>query len=161
MFYFTTERPVMALKEIGPAVFNGGFSTFLAFVLLANSNSYGFSLFFRVSIWASFQKKFLNLILSFFWLFHFSSDWASIFNFDLLNVVFNKNYVHSFALIWWCLIGYSFIYFTPSVTGVFHGGSVWAFPWISVPPCGAELVGTWALPHVLCPHVTTATDRDG
>lgn len=42
------ERPVMALKEIGPAVFNGGFSTFLAFVLLANSNSYGFSLFFRV-----------------------------------------------------------------------------------------------------------------
>ncbi|XP_078317578.1 patched domain-containing protein 3-like isoform X2 [Crassostrea virginica] len=42
------ERPVMALKEIGPAVFNGGFSTFLAFVLLANSNSYGFALFFRV-----------------------------------------------------------------------------------------------------------------
>lgn len=42
------ERPIMALKEIGPAVFNGGFSTFLAFVLLANSNSYGFSLFFRV-----------------------------------------------------------------------------------------------------------------
>ncbi|XP_048761748.2 protein patched homolog 1-like isoform X1 [Ostrea edulis] len=42
------ERPVMALTEIGPAVFNGGFSTFLAFVLLANSNSYGFSLFFRV-----------------------------------------------------------------------------------------------------------------
>lgn len=64
-------------------------------------------------------------------------------------------------MIWWCLIGYSFIYFTPSVTGVFHGGSVWAFPWISVPPCGAELVGTRALPHVLCPHVTTATDRDG
>ncbi|XP_062571454.1 protein patched homolog 1-like isoform X2 [Saccostrea cucullata] len=42
------ERPVMALTEIGPAVFNGGFSTFLAFVLLANSNSYGFSLFFKV-----------------------------------------------------------------------------------------------------------------
>lgn len=53
------------------------------------------------------------------------------------------------------------LYFTSSVTGVFHGGSVWAFPWISVPPCGAELVGTRALPHVLCPHVTTATDRDG
>lgn len=42
----------MALKEIGPAVFNGGFSTFLAFVLLANSNSYGFALFFRVSIYS-------------------------------------------------------------------------------------------------------------
>lgn len=64
---------------------------------------------------------------------------------------------------WLFYIFYSIyiLYFTPSVTGVFHGGSVWAFPWISVPPCGAELVGTRALPHILCPHVTTATDRDG
>ena len=34
---------------IGPAVFSGGFSTFLAFLLLVKSSSYGFVLFFRVS----------------------------------------------------------------------------------------------------------------
>ncbi|XP_025110029.1 patched domain-containing protein 3-like [Pomacea canaliculata] len=43
-----TERTVATLTKIGPAVFNGGFSTFLAFVLLANSSSYGFVVFFRV-----------------------------------------------------------------------------------------------------------------
>ena len=42
-------RAVKTLKNIGPAVFNGGFSTFLAFVLLVDSTSYGFVLFFRVS----------------------------------------------------------------------------------------------------------------
>ncbi|XP_021370704.1 patched domain-containing protein 3-like isoform X1 [Mizuhopecten yessoensis] len=42
------ERVVSTLKKIGPAVFSGGFSTFLAFLLLCNSYSYGFSLFFRV-----------------------------------------------------------------------------------------------------------------
>lgn len=51
----------MALKEIGPAVFNGGFSTFLAFVLLANSNSYGFALFFRVSIHLILQSEYTQL----------------------------------------------------------------------------------------------------
>ncbi|ESO88138.1 hypothetical protein LOTGIDRAFT_165877 [Lottia gigantea] len=43
-----SERSTYTLKTIGPAVFNGGFSTLLAFVLLANSSSYGFALFFRV-----------------------------------------------------------------------------------------------------------------
>ncbi|KAJ8305936.1 hypothetical protein KUTeg_016481 [Tegillarca granosa] len=42
------ERSIKTLEQIGPAVFNGGFSTLLAFVLLSNSYSYGFSLFFRV-----------------------------------------------------------------------------------------------------------------
>ena len=37
-----------ALADIGPAVFNGGFSTFLAFILLANSKSHVFSTFFKV-----------------------------------------------------------------------------------------------------------------
>ena len=45
---FCAERMVATLRNIGPAVFNGGFSTFLAFVLLANSSSYGFVVFFRV-----------------------------------------------------------------------------------------------------------------
>jgi len=42
------ERAASALSEIGPAVFNGGFSTFLAFVLLAASVSYVFKTFFKV-----------------------------------------------------------------------------------------------------------------
>ena len=39
-----------ALSDIGPAVLNGGFSTFLAFVLLAGSRSHVFSVFFKVGI---------------------------------------------------------------------------------------------------------------
>ncbi|XP_060591012.1 patched domain-containing protein 3-like [Ruditapes philippinarum] len=42
------ERAKATLFSIGPAVLNGGVSTFLAFVLLANSKSYGFVMFFRV-----------------------------------------------------------------------------------------------------------------
>jgi len=42
------ERVKKALADIGPAVFNGGFSTFLAFVLLANSRSHVFATFFKV-----------------------------------------------------------------------------------------------------------------
>ncbi|XP_052280398.1 protein patched homolog 3-like isoform X3 [Dreissena polymorpha] len=42
------ERARATLASIGPAVLYGGLSTFLAFVLLANSRSYGFILFFRV-----------------------------------------------------------------------------------------------------------------
>ena len=33
---------------MGPAVFNGGFSTFLAFILVAFSDSYVFTTFFKV-----------------------------------------------------------------------------------------------------------------
>merc|ERR1712233_126436 len=42
------ERVKKALAEIGPAVFNGGFSTFLAFVLLAGSKSHVFMTFFKI-----------------------------------------------------------------------------------------------------------------
>ena len=41
-------RVVNTLTNIGPAVFNGGFSTFLAFVLLATSRSHVFSSFFKI-----------------------------------------------------------------------------------------------------------------
>merc|ERR1719312_2011775 len=41
-------RAQTALSEIGPAVFNGGFSTFLAFILLAGSKSHVFSSFFKI-----------------------------------------------------------------------------------------------------------------
>jgi len=42
------QRVKKALIEIGPAVLNGGFSTFLAFVLLAGSKSHVFSTFFKI-----------------------------------------------------------------------------------------------------------------
>lgn len=42
------ERVVSTLQNIGPAVFNGGFSTFLAFILLAGSKSHVFSSFFKI-----------------------------------------------------------------------------------------------------------------
>ena len=42
------ERVVATLQNIGPAVFNGGFSTFLAFILLAGSRSHVFSSFFKI-----------------------------------------------------------------------------------------------------------------
>ena len=43
------ERTVLTVQNIGPAVLNGGFSTFLALALLATSKSHVFSSFFKVS----------------------------------------------------------------------------------------------------------------
>jgi hypothetical protein len=43
------ERARRSLRNIGPAVLNGGFSTFLAFVLLAGSKSHVFLTFYKVS----------------------------------------------------------------------------------------------------------------
>ncbi|KAJ7386391.1 Patched domain-containing protein 3 [Desmophyllum pertusum] len=42
------DRARATLRDIGPAVWNGGLSTFLAIVLLAFSNSYVFKTFFKV-----------------------------------------------------------------------------------------------------------------
>jgi len=42
------QRVKSSLADIGPAVLNGGFSTFLAFVLLAGSKSHVFSSFFKI-----------------------------------------------------------------------------------------------------------------
>ena len=42
------ERMRATVQNIGPAVFNGGFSTFLAFILLAGSRSHVFSSFFKI-----------------------------------------------------------------------------------------------------------------
>ena len=46
-----SQRSIMALQNVGPAVLNGGVSTFLAMVLLAASKSYVFTVFFKVSIY--------------------------------------------------------------------------------------------------------------
>ncbi|PBC29212.1 Patched domain-containing protein [Apis cerana cerana] len=42
------ERAIETLSIIGPAVFNGGLSTFLAFVLLGSSDAYLFNTFFKL-----------------------------------------------------------------------------------------------------------------
>lgn len=42
------ERSGKALSRMGPAVLNGGFSTFLSFILLADSNSHVFETFFKI-----------------------------------------------------------------------------------------------------------------
>ena len=47
------ERTVLTVQNIGPAVLNGGFSTFLALALLATSKSHVFSSFFKVSVEAA------------------------------------------------------------------------------------------------------------
>ena len=44
------KRTWVLRTEIGPAVLNGGISTFLAFILLAKSDSHVFMTFFKVSI---------------------------------------------------------------------------------------------------------------
>lgn len=44
-----TQRAAKTLKEMGAAVFNGGFSTFLAFVMVSTSKSYVFLTFFKVN----------------------------------------------------------------------------------------------------------------
>ena len=50
VFYFALERTIKMYRDIGPAVWNGGFSTFLAIVPLATSQSHVFVTFFRVRI---------------------------------------------------------------------------------------------------------------
>ena len=53
-YFMTTEAPTRnerveeTLVNIGPAVLNGGFSTFLAFILLITSKSYVFKTFFKI-----------------------------------------------------------------------------------------------------------------
>jgi hypothetical protein len=47
---YVSERAIKTLVMIGSAVFNGGLSTFLAFVLLGGSDSYLFITFFKVNI---------------------------------------------------------------------------------------------------------------
>ena len=84
---FTAERAKKTMVHIGPAVFSGGFSTFLAFLLLVNSISYGFTLFFRVThdrltivmlIWLYLAFKalqsFLRLLLEIMNIHEFHSD---------------------------------------------------------------------------------------
>ena len=53
LFFFIgtrLERAKKSLRYMGPAVLKGGFSTFLSFILLANSNSHVFETFFKVSL---------------------------------------------------------------------------------------------------------------
>merc|ERR1712051_210323 len=53
-YFMTTDgadrnkRVETTLVDMGPAVLNGGFSTFLAFILLMTSKSYVFKTFFKI-----------------------------------------------------------------------------------------------------------------
>merc|ERR1712156_445503 len=65
------ERAMKTLRDIGPAVLNGGFSTFLAFILTASSSSHVFTTFFKifflVALFGMFHALvFLPVILSLF-----------------------------------------------------------------------------------------------
>lgn len=62
------ERAAATISSIGPAVFHGGFSTFLAFIFLANSDSHVFLTFFKVFeiLIISFYFKFLKFFSTFF-----------------------------------------------------------------------------------------------
>ena len=51
--YCATARAKVTLTRMGPAVWNGGFSTFLAFVLLVNTDSHIFTTFFKVTLSSS------------------------------------------------------------------------------------------------------------
>ena len=44
----TDKRVKKVISEEGPAVFNGGFSTFLAFAMLIFADSFAFTVFFKV-----------------------------------------------------------------------------------------------------------------
>ena len=48
-FDSSADRAHYTIRDSGPAVWNGGFSSFLAVVLLASSSSYVFKTFFKVS----------------------------------------------------------------------------------------------------------------
>nr|SVE88835.1 EOG090X0BEK [Daphnia sinensis] len=57
------ERAAATISSIGPAVFHGGFSTFLAFIFLANSDSHVFITFFKVFVLVVAYGLFHGLIL--------------------------------------------------------------------------------------------------
>ncbi|XP_033117037.1 patched domain-containing protein 3-like isoform X2 [Anneissia japonica] len=57
------ERARKAITDIGPAVFNGGFSTLLAFVLLSLSSSYIFRTFFKIFFLVVLFGLFHGLVL--------------------------------------------------------------------------------------------------
>ncbi|GFO48111.1 patched domain-containing protein [Plakobranchus ocellatus] len=56
------DRTKETLGEMGPPVFYGGFSTFLAFILLSNSNSYVFQTFFKVNFLVVLYGLFHGLV---------------------------------------------------------------------------------------------------
>ena len=72
-FYVTTNwllfsgsrssKVTSAMMDIGPAVFNGGFTTFLALVLLGGSTGHVFVTFFKVGVVVNFIPS--NIALNF------------------------------------------------------------------------------------------------
>ena len=57
------ERAKAAILDMGLAVLNGGFSTLIAFLLLAGSDSHVFSVFFRIFLLVIIFGLFHGLVL--------------------------------------------------------------------------------------------------
>ena len=57
------ERASATLRDMGPAVLNGGISTLIAFILLAGSESHVFSVFFKIFLMVVAFGLFHGLIL--------------------------------------------------------------------------------------------------
>ena len=76
-------RTVQTMRDIGPAVLNGGFSTFLAFILTAGSTSHVFSTFFKVSF-----DFIINISGAFLWNLAILPFYHRTYIFKVSNVVF-------------------------------------------------------------------------
>jgi hypothetical protein len=79
-----TSRAQDALRTIGPAVFNGGFSTFLGVILLVNAQTVAAFSFFKVKNISRLLVKSKTLVFLFFLDFHaggcfWSVSWPNIF----------------------------------------------------------------------------------
>ncbi|XP_071954157.1 patched domain-containing protein 3-like [Antedon mediterranea] len=57
------ERTCHTMRNIGPAVFNGGFSTFLVVILMSLSNAYVYQVFFKVFLLVVVFSLFHGLVL--------------------------------------------------------------------------------------------------
>jgi len=97
-------RAAQALYEVGPAVLHGGFSTFLAFVLLAASASYVFLTFFKVIYFTLFL-----IILKF----------NNLYNFLAISITNNIQY--SYQLLTILVFFIVQVFFLVVVFGIFHG----------------------------------------
>ena len=82
------KRAIQTLADIGPAVMNGGFSTFLAFITTCASESHVFLTFFKV--------KFLSQYLS--------SNFTNFFDKKNYYFFLKKTLFFRYFSLWWHLV---------------------------------------------------------
>ncbi len=107
--YLFAERVRSTMHEMGAAVFYGGFSTFLAFLLLAASKSYIFKTFFKVC--AIFKENLYTNTNLCPWFSNFpKTTWFSE-SYELTFLQYTDNFVLFLLQIFFCVVFY----------GLFHG----------------------------------------